>query len=266
MTLLKVENFSVSSRELIIVKNLTFEVRKGEWLGIVGQSGSGKSMTATAIGRLLNPNLSAEGKVMYGGENLLGMKSKEFRKIRGKQLSFIFQDYQGSFTPFLTIGQHFDEFLKTHSKETKQKRREMSITMLESVGLKAEIWGRYPFQLSGGQLQRVSIAIALILKPDLLIADEPTSALDSISSFQILQLLSDLQKETGCAILFITHDLGHVRKHADRILVMKEGSVIEMGEKDQLIQKPGHPYTKELILASPTLRLSPTAIPQEMIN
>lgn len=266
MTLLKVENFSVSSKEIAIVKNLTFEVKEGEWLAIVGQSGSGKSMTASAIGRLLNPNLSAEGKVIYDGKNLLGMKSKDFRKMRGKQISYIFQDYQGSFSPFLTIGQHFDEFLKTHSKETKQNRREMSVTMLESVGLKAETWGRYPFQLSGGQLQRASIAIALLLKPDLLIADEPTSALDSISSFKILHLLADLQKETGCAILFITHDLGHVRKHADRILVMKEGSIIEQGEKDQLLQKPEHPYTKELILATPTLRLSPTVIPQEMIN
>lgn len=266
MTLLKVRNLSVASQEIAIVNNLSFEVKEGEWLAIVGQSGSGKSMTASAIGRLLDPNLQAEGEIVYNGENLLELKPKEFRKMRGKKLSYIFQDYQGSFTPFLTIGQHFDEFIKTHLKGSKRNRREMSVSILESVGLKADTLGRYPFQLSGGQLQRASIAIALLLKPDLLIADEPTSALDSISSFKILQLLADLQKETRCAILFITHDLRHVNKHADRVLVMKEGGIIEQGEKNQLLNHPVDPYTKELIHASPTLQPRPSEFLQEMVN
>lgn len=266
MTLLKVKNLSVSSQNIAIVKNLTFEVKEGEWLAIVGQSGSGKSMTASAIGRLLDPNLQAEGEIVYNGENLLDLKPKKFQKMRGKQISYIFQDYQGSFTPFLTIGQHFDEFIKTHLKGSKQNRREMSVGILESVGLKADTVGRYPFQLSGGQLQRASIALALLLKPDLLIADEPTSALDSISSFKTLELLAELQKETGCAILFITHDLGHVKKHADRVLVMKEGGIIEQGEKNQLLMHPVNPYTKDLIHASPTLRPRPSGILQEMIK
>ncbi|HSP22101.1 MAG TPA: ABC transporter ATP-binding protein, partial [Planococcus sp. (in: firmicutes)] len=238
MSLLKVSNLSVSKNNDTIVKDVSFDIQKGEWLAIVGQSGSGKSLTASAIGQLLEPNLEAAGEVLFEERNLLELMPKQMRKLRGTRISYIFQDYQGSFTPFLTIGRHFEEFLKTHINIKKKERRKKAEDALNAVGLKPEIYQRYPFQLSGGQLQRVSIALALLLKPALLIADEPTTALDSISSFKVLQLLAHLQAETGCSILFITHDLRHVRKYADHILVMKEGEIIERGEKTQLLDQP----------------------------
>ena len=266
MSLLKVSNLSIAKKHNNIVENVSFDIRKGEWLAIVGQSGSGKSLTASAIGQLLEPNLQAAGEVLYEGENLLDLMPKKMRKLQGTRISYIFQDYQGSFTPFLTISQHFEEFLKTHLKLSKSKRRIKAEEALASVGLKPEVYQRYPFQLSGGQLQRVSIALALLLKPDLLIADEPTTALDSISSFQVLQLLADLQQETGCAILFITHDLRHVRKYADRILVMKEGKIIEQREKHQLLKQPEHPYTELLIKASLPLRAASPLFSPEVVK
>ncbi|WP_427136929.1 ABC transporter ATP-binding protein [Psychrobacillus psychrodurans] len=266
MSLLKVSNLSISKKHNNIVENVSFNIRKGEWLAIVGQSGSGKSLTASAICQLLEPNLQAAGEVLYEGENLLNLMQKNMRNLRGTRISYIFQDYQGSFTPLLTIGQHFEEFLKRHLKLAKSQRRTMAEEALTSVGLKSEVYLRYPFQLSGGQLQRVSIALALLMKPDLLIADEPTTALDSISSFQILQLLADLQQKNGCAILFITHDLRHVRKYADRILVMKEGRIIEQGEKHQLLNNPKHSYTQLLIKASLSLRTTSSLFSPEVFK
>jgi peptide/nickel transport system ATP-binding protein len=254
MSLLTVSNLSVAGKQTDIVKNISFEIRKGEWLAIVGQSGSGKSMTASAIGQLLAPNLKATGEIWYEGKNLNSLSSKEMRQIRGNRLSYIFQDYQGSFTPFLTIGHHFEEYQRTHLKLSKSARKKQAEEALASVGLSVEIYRRYPFQLSGGQLQRVSIALALLLQPDILIADEPTTTLDSISSFKVLQLLSHLQKEKGCAILFITHDLRHVVKYANRIAVMKDGEIVEQGQKQQVLNQPKHPYTNLLIKASPSLK------------
>lgn len=263
MNLVEINKLSISHKQKKIVKNISFDIRKGEWLAIVGQSGSGKSLTASAIGQLLGPNLQAVGEVLYEGGNMLDLPPKKMRKLRGTRISYIFQDYQGSFTPFHTIGKHFEEFLKTHVKLSKNARKEKVEEALLSVGLKPEIHGRYPFQLSGGQLQRVSIALALLLEPDILIADEPTTALDSITSFKVLKLLSKLQQEKGCSILFITHDLRHVRNYADRILVMKEGEVVEQGEKIQILGDPKHPYTKLLIDASAPLR---THFSKEMIE
>lgn len=256
MSLLKVRHLHIMGKQNHIIKGLSFDVREGEWLALVGQSGSGKSLTAMAIGRLLAPNLEAQGEIWYEGKNVLTLSEPAIRKLRGKRIAYIFQDYQSSFTPFLTIGQHFEEYQRTHLDLSKQARRIQAVDALVSVGLDGDIYSRYPFQLSGGQLQRVSISLALLLKPDLLIADEPTTALDSVSSFKILELLSGLQAVTGCAILFITHDLRHVRKYADRIGVMKDGVMIESGDKNQVLNHPEHPYTDRLIHASPSLRKS----------
>ena len=266
MNLLTVSNLLIAKKHKNLVENISFEIRKGEWLSIVGQSGSGKSLTAFAIGKLLEPTLLATGQVLFEGENLLDLTPNKMRKLRGNRIPYIFQDYQGSFSPFLSIGQHFEEFLKTHLKLSKAERRKKSADALASVGLQPEIYDRYPFQLSGGQLQRVSISLALLLEPDLLIADEPTTALDSISSFKVLQLLADLQRETGCAILFITHDLRHVRKYADRLLVMKEGRIIEQGEKHQLLNNPKHSYTQLLIKASLSLRTTSSLFSPEVFK
>ncbi|WP_285765822.1 ABC transporter ATP-binding protein [Peribacillus sp. SI8-4] len=256
MNLLSIRQLHIMGKQNHIVKGLSFDVREGEWLAIVGQSGSGKSMTAMAIGRLLAPNLQAKGEIWYEGKNVLTLSDPAIRRLRGKRLAYIFQDYQSSFTPFLTIGQHFDEYQRTHLALSKQARRRQAVNALASVGLDGEIYSRYPFQLSGGQLQRVSISLALLLKPDVLIADEPTTALDSVSSFKILELLSRLKADTGCAILFITHDLRHVRKYADRIGVMKAGVMIESGDKNQVLNHPEHPYTASLIHASRSLKKS----------
>lgn len=254
MSLLKVDKLTVETKDQKIVKEISFEVNPGDWLAIVGQSGSGKSMTASAIGQLLKPNLQATGTIELNGNNILAMSSKKMRAIRGKQIAYIFQDYQSSFTPFLTIGKHFDEYQRTHLRVTKAQRIKNTQEALISVGLAEDLASRYPFQLSGGQLQRAAIALALLLKPDLVIADEPTTALDSISSFRILLLLAKLQKETGCAILFITHDLRHASKYADRILVMKEGHIIEQGNQHAILEFPKHAYTQSLVDAIPVLK------------
>ncbi|MFS0882014.1 ABC transporter ATP-binding protein [Metabacillus niabensis] len=250
---LSIDDVSISSKEKKIVQNVSLSIREGEWYALVGQSGSGKSILSQAIGQMLSPNLRVEGKILFKGEDLLSLSAKQIRNIRGQKLSYIFQDYQGSFTPFRTIGQHFDEYQRAHGILDAKARQNKSMEALESVGLDDALYNQYPFQLSGGQLQRVSIAIALLLSPDLLIADEITTALDSVSGHRILELLAKRQNETGCAILFITHDWRHVRRYANRLAVMKEGQIVEAGGKHRILDHPQHEYTKKLIEAAPTL-------------
>ncbi|WP_078549801.1 ABC transporter ATP-binding protein [Litchfieldia alkalitelluris] len=252
--ILSMEQVSIGTREKTIVDNVSLSIRAGEWYALVGQSGSGKSLLSQAIGRMLSPNLHVEGKIMFKDKDLLSLSQKEIRTIRGQKLSYIFQDYQGSFTPFRTIGQHFQEYQKAHGNRDSKSRRAKAVEALESVGLDETLYNRYPFQLSGGQLQRVSIAIALLLSPDLLIADEITTALDSVSGHRVLELLAKLQKETGCTILFITHDWRHVRRYATRLAVMKEGKIVESGGKHRILDHPQHEYTKQLIQAAPVLQ------------
>lgn len=251
--ILSIEQVSISSREKKIVDNVSLSIHEGEWYALVGQSGSGKSLLSQAIGRMLSPNLQVEGKILFKEEDLLSLSPKQMRTIRGQKLSYIFQDYQGSFTPFRTIGQHFEEYQKAHGVLDAKIRKIKSMDALDSVGLDEALYNRYPFQLSGGQLQRVSIAMALLLSPDLLIADEITTALDSVSGHRILELLAKRQKETGFAILFITHDWRHVRRYATRLAVMKEGEIVESGGKHRILDHPQHEYTKQLIQAAPTL-------------
>lgn len=251
--ILSIEQLSIASKEKNIVDTVSLSIKEGEWFALVGQSGSGKSLLSQAIGQLLSPNLKVTGKILFKGEDLLTYTQKDMRTIRGRKVSYIFQDYQGSFTPFRTIGQHLDEYQKTHGIKDKKERKQHSIDALESVGLDATLYKRYPFQLSGGQLQRVSIATALLLSPDLIIADEMTTALDSVSGHRILELLARRQKETGCTILFITHDWRHVRRYADRLAIMKDGQIVEKGNKHRILDHPYHPYTKQLISAAPIL-------------
>jgi peptide/nickel transport system ATP-binding protein len=226
--ILSIEQVSISSREKKIVDNVSLSIREGEWYALVGQSGSGKSLLSQAIGRILSPNLQVEGKILFKKEDLLSLSPNQMRTIRGQKLSYIFQDYQGSFTPFRTIEQHFEEYQIAHGIVDAKTRLIKSMDSLDSVGLDGALYNRYPFQLSGGQLQRVSIAMALMLSPDLL-------------------------KETGCAILFITHDWRHVRRYATRLAVMKDGKIVESGGKHRILDHPQHEYTKQLIQAAPTL-------------
>lgn len=251
--ILSIEQLSIASKEKNIVDHVSLSIKEGEWFALVGQSGSGKSLLSQAIGQMLSPNLKVTGKILFKDEDLLTLTQKEMRNVRGRKITYIFQDYQGSFTPFRSIGQHLDEYQKAHGIDDKKERKQHSIDALESVGLDETLYNRYPFQLSGGQLQRISIAIALLLSPDLIIADEITTALDSVSGHRILELLAKRQKETGCTILFITHDWRHVRRYADRLAIMKDGEIVEKGNKHRILDHPAHPYTKQLISAAPIL-------------
>ncbi|WP_080848894.1 ABC transporter ATP-binding protein [Cytobacillus gottheilii] len=251
--ILSIEQLGVSTKEKQLVHNVSLSIREGEWFALVGQSGSGKSVLSQAVGQMLPANLKASGNIQFMNQNMLTLDRKQMKDIRGKRISYIFQDYHGSFTPFRTIAQHFHEYQKAHGISSREQRKDNAIEALESVGLDASFYKRYAFQLSGGQLQRVSIALALLLSPDLVIADEITTALDSVSSHKILQLLAQKQKDTGCAILFITHDWRHVRRYADRLAVMKEGQIIETGGKHRILDHPRHEYTRQLIKAAPIL-------------
>lgn len=262
--MLSIRQVSIRSGDKKLADNVSLSIREGDWYALVGQSGSGKTLLSQAIGRMLPPNLQAEGSIFYKGRDLFVLSPGQMRTIRGLKLSYVFQDYQGSFTPFRTIAQHFEEYQKTHGNADSRARQRSALDALASVGLDETVYKRYPFQLSGGQLQRVSIAMALLLSPDLLIADEITTALDSVSGHKILELLAKRQKETGCAILFITHDWRPVKRYANRIAVMKEGQVVEAGEKDHVLGNPQHAYTKQLINAAPTLdRILSTSVREE---
>lgn len=254
--ILSIEELSIAGRDRTIVDNVSLAVREGEFMALVGQSGSGKSLLSQSIGQLLPPNLHASGQILFEGSNLLERTPKEMRALRGSRISYIFQDYQGAFTPFRSIGGHFDEYQKVHGEKSASVRKTKAAEALESVGLDAALLRRYPFQLSGGQLQRAAIATSLLLSPRLLIADEATTALDSVSGHRVLELLVAKQKETGCAILFITHDWRHVRRYANRLSVMKEGRIVESGGKHRILDHPQHEYTRKLIDAAPVLSRS----------
>lgn len=254
--ILSIEELSIAGRDRTIVDKVSLVVREGEFMALVGQSGSGKSLLSQSIGQLLPPNLHASGQIMFEGSNLLERTSKEMRALRGSRISYIFQDYQGAFTPFRSIGGHFEEYQKVHGEKSSAVRKTKAAEALESVGLDASLLRRYPFQLSGGQLQRAAIATSLLLSPRLLIADEATTALDSVSGHRVLELLAAKQKETGCAILFITHDWRHVRRYANRLSVMKEGRIVESGGKHRILDHPQHEYTRKLIDAAPVLSRS----------
>ncbi|QCT04846.1 oligopeptide ABC transporter ATP-binding protein [Paenibacillus algicola] len=251
--ILSIDQLTVRSGQQNIIQQASLSIPKGAWYALVGQSGSGKTLLAQALGQMLPPNLTASGRIQFKGEELLGMAPERIRALRGRSISYVFQDYHGSFTPFRRIGQHFDEVLKTHTTASPGDRKRQALEALVSIGLGEELYSSYPSQLSGGQLQRVSIALALLLSPDLLIADEITTALDSVSGHTILQLLASRQQQTGCTILFITHDWRHVKRYADRIAVMKSGEIVESGSKHVLLDHPKHPYTRMLIQSSPTL-------------
>ncbi|GGJ32480.1 ATP-binding cassette domain-containing protein [Paenibacillus hunanensis] len=257
--MLELNKLTIRSRESVLVEEVSLSVGAGEWMALVGESGSGKSLLSQSISGLLPTGVGASGSIRWNDQELMTLPARQLRKLRGKEIAYIFQDYQGAFTPFRTIAQHMDEYQQVHGEKNRQQRRERSQQALESMSLSVELLNRYPFQLSGGQLQRAAIALALLLSPRLVIADEATTALDSVSGHRILELLRQKQQETGCAILFITHDWRHVRRYADRIAVMKEGKVVESGNRHRVLDHPRHPYTRQLIAAAPMLeRPEPT--------
>jgi microcin C transport system ATP-binding protein len=247
--------FGHGDHEVLAVDRVSFDIRKGETLALVGESGSGKSVTALSIMRLL-PYPSAWhpcGVVMFKGRDLMRLRENELRRVRGDDITIVFQEPMTSLNPLHTIEKQIGEILLLHSGLAGAKARARTIELLTQVGIRdpGSRLQSFPHQLSGGQRQRVMIAMALANEPDLLIADEPTTALDVTVQAQILRLLKDLQSRLGMAILFITHDLGIVRKVADRVCVMKQGKIVEHGTVEAIFSAPQHPYTRELLAAEP---------------
>ncbi|PLT32133.1 ABC transporter ATP-binding protein [Bacillus sp. V5-8f] len=258
---LKIKNLSVSfykgrgSEENKLVNKLNLSIRPGEMVGLAGESGSGKSLTASAILGLLPKSLKvSEGQIEFCGRELISLSEKEIGRLRGKEIAYIFQNYQGSFTPFMKVGKQLVEALRSHNKISKPEAKKQALIWLERVKLPAErIFSSYPHQLSGGQLQRASLAAALMFEPALIVADEPTTALDVLTGEKVLDLLAELQKDLNCAVLLISHDLKHVLKRTDSMAVMYGGQIVEKGLTKSLKESPRHPYTKLLLKARPIL-------------
>ncbi|MGH6788092.1 MAG: ABC transporter ATP-binding protein [Pseudolabrys sp.] len=247
--------FGQGAREVLAVDRVSFDVGKGETVALVGESGSGKSVTALSIMKLL-PYPSAHhpsGSVVFKGEELLTLSESKIRHVRGNDITIVFQEPMTSLNPLHTIEKQLAEILMLHQGVTGDAARARIVDLLGQVGIPdpASRLGAYPHQLSGGQRQRVMIAMALANEPDLLIADEPTTALDVTVQAQILKLLKDTQRRMGMSLLFITHDLGIVRKLADRVCVMSKGHIVEQGPVERVFTAPEHPYTKQLLAAEP---------------
>ena len=247
--------FTVSGNTSVAVDEVSFEINRGETVALVGESGSGKSVTALSVLKLL-PYPSAShpsGNVYFKGEDLLDSDERDLRRVRGDDITMIFQEPMTSLNPLHTIERQIGEILSIHQGMGETKARERTLELLNQVGIREpeKRLGAYPHQLSGGQRQRVMIAMSLANEPELLIADEPTTALDVTVQAQILELLSELKTQRGLAMLFITHDLGIVRKFADRVCVMTQGKIVEQGETAELFANPKHDYTKHLLAAEP---------------
>ncbi|MCB1520381.1 MAG: ABC transporter ATP-binding protein [Hyphomicrobiaceae bacterium] len=258
-TLVQVRNLSVAfgkgDSRALAVDHVSFRIERGETVALVGESGSGKTVSALSILRLLPYPAASHpsGEIFFEGANLLELPEARMRKIRGDRISIIFQEPMTSLNPLHTIERQVGEVLKLHRGMDDASARKRVIELLAKVGIRdpEKRLGAYPHELSGGQRQRVMIAMALANEPDLLIADEPTTALDVTIQAQILELLSDLQKEMGMAMLLITHDLGIVRKMAERVYVMKDGQIVEQGQMEAVFTEPQHAYTRHLINAEP---------------
>jgi peptide/nickel transport system ATP-binding protein len=238
-----------------ILEDVSFNVQKGETLGIVGESGCGKSMTALSLMKLLPDKAKLLGEVLLDSEDIVKLPRKNLEKIRGDQMSMIFQDPLTSLNPLQTVGKQIEETLVLHTDLNNDQRRNRVINLLKEVGLpRAEdLYNEYPHQLSGGMRQRIMIAIAMACNPKLLICDEPTTALDVTVQAQILELMNHLKEKNDMGIIMITHDLGVVAEVCDNVMVMYAGQVVEQANAIELFQNPKHPYTKGLLDSIPQL-------------
>ncbi|MDE2396048.1 MAG: ABC transporter ATP-binding protein [Burkholderiales bacterium] len=262
--LLRVENlrveFATRRGRAQVLNGVNFDMRAGQTLCVVGESGCGKSMTALALLRLVPspPGRISDGQVRFQGEDLLKVSEARMREVRGNRISMIFQEPMTSLNPVLPVGEQIGETLRLHAGLNAAQARERAVEMLKQVGIPApeRRVDEYPHQLSGGMRQRVMIAMALACRPDILIADEPTTALDVTVQAQIFDLLRELQRDKGTAILLITHDMGAVAEMADRVIVMYAGRVVEQGTTEQVLATPAHPYTRGLIECLPELGAS----------
>ena len=242
--------------ELPVIDRLSLTLKAGETLGIVGESGCGKSMLASAImGLVAHPGKVTGGSIQFEGQELVGMKKKDLRRIRGTGISMIFQEPMTSLNPLMTCGRQIVETITSHEKMNKAEAKERALAMIRSVGIARpeKVFSEVPAQLSGGMRQRIMIAMALICRPRLLICDEPTTALDVTVQAQILGLIRRLQKETGTSVIFISHDMGVISQMADRVAVMYAGQLVEYAEGEKIFTEPEHPYTQGLQAAIPRL-------------
>ncbi|MBK8172119.1 MAG: ABC transporter ATP-binding protein [Sandaracinaceae bacterium] len=248
--------FHTDEGALRAVDGVSFTVREGSTVGLVGESGCGKSVTALSVMRLIPtpPGRYESGEILFEGRNLLALPEREMRSLRGNSISMIFQEPMTSLNPVYTVGQQIIEAIRLHQHLDRSKARAKAIEMLRLVGIPApdERIDAYPHQLSGGMRQRVMIAMALSCEPKLLIADEPTTALDVTIQAQILELLAELQKKLGMSIVIITHDLGVVAEFAEEIVVMYAGKVVERATTAQLFESPKHPYSRGLLSSVPS--------------
>ena len=251
--ILKVENLNVTLRHRRVSKKLvedvSFEVHPGECLGILGESGSGKSMTVKSVLGLLDKNFQVSGRAIFDGQDLLKETKEELRRLRGSRITMVLQNPMTCFDPLYRIGNQMAETFATHTSWNVQEIRSRCLEILDQMRIRngEEVLEKYPHQLSGGMLQRIMIGIAMALQPELLIADEPTTAIDAITQYEILEEFIRIKKQKNTAMLFITHDLGAISKVADRILVMNSGHVVDSGSFDHILKHADDPYTRMLV-------------------
>ncbi|MBB6021869.1 ABC-type glutathione transport system ATPase component [Paenibacillus sp. JGP012] len=265
MSLLEIKGLRLVAGKQTLIHDMHLSIQEGDWLTVIGESGSGKTLTGLSIGRLLpNGVHHTSGQITFKGQSLSALSEKQMNRLRGREIAYVFQDYTGVFSPFLPIGKQLDETLRVHYTWGRQERKERIVQALNDVSLPAKrVVVSYPFQLSGGQLQRVCIAMAMLLEPKLLIADEPTSALDWVTGAEIIDLLIQLREKTGCSILFITHDLKLARRCADQIVIMREGRIVESGNAEDVLTQAIHPYTQKLLAAESMLSYAePDVVPK----
>ena len=256
--------FTVAKRMLPVVRDLSYTLPAGRILAVVGESGSGKTIHALSLLRLLPPAATiSRGEILYRGTNLLTLPLQQMRALCGLKIAMIFQDPAASLNPVLTIGEQLMETLLAHRKMTRPAAQEQAIKLLEQVGIKeaAKRLKEYPFQFSGGMCQRVMIAMALALSPDILIADEPTTALDVTIQAQIIRLIKELQQKSGMSVIFITHNLALASEAADEVLVLYAGLCMEQAPVQALFERPLHPYTQGLLTSLPSLHDRPARLP-----
>jgi len=262
-------NFTTLRGYVKALENVSLEIGEREVMALVGETGSGKTTIGLAIMRLLPPNaIVKSGRILFNGVDLLKLCDEEMRRIRGSKISMIFQEPRISLNPVLTVGKQLMEIPEEHLNATKKEAYEMSVEALRKVGLAdpERIMRSYPHELSGGMAQRVMIAMAMMLKPKLLVADEPTSALDVTVQAQVIDLMRKLVRDTGSSVLFITHDLSLAAEFADKVTVIYRGRIVEKGDIYSIFYEPKHPYTKSLLEAIPRIgcrkRLKPILDPE----
>ena len=248
-------HYASGKRTVKAVNGISFDIEKGKTLGLVGETGAGKTTTALGILNLIPkpPGKIVSGEIIFEGEDLLKKSKKEMRKIRGNKISMIFQDPMTSLDPVVTVGDQIAEVIRLHQATSRKEAQQKAVDMLELVGIPGERYNEYPHQFSGGMKQRVIIAIALACNPSLLIADEPTTALDVTIQAQILELMANLRREFGSSMLLITHDLGVVAEVCDNVAIMYAGEIVEYGDLRHIYRNTSHPYTEGLFGSIPNL-------------